>query len=538
MPYSIVSPSGTSEIIIPAGSSASLFTQGSAQVYQILKPANFPQSSRFLMNVVASSAVFGPYPLGATLVIENGPLPTFFEIGLAPFVNSLSLQQTEGSRSLSTLNLGVWAFVGDSFIAQSVNSYSSTVRNYELLGLVTALRQASRQRVRVPSFVLVDDGASGMDPTSGYIWAKSGKASDWFVAQNYHMSAAATDAGVVFSPLSTNDTSQSVPFATSVANYTLIWQTLLAAGKTVVTMPILPRFISGSSTAVRNASHRLNAWGRKYASENGIIWADPTPKWIDPTNADGDPIAGVIRDAILHPSGEGNFVIADAILSAVDKLLPAFDNRFMNITDVYDATLNPSGNLITNGLMAGTAGTITAGTGGTPMSGSLADSWTAARDSDTSIGTLTCVWSKVARSDGEVGTWQQGVVSGTPAAVRELRMTQSITIGNIAAGDKIALTAEVEIDAGAANVFSLTVGFLDDNVDNVEVRDGDRGNTAVGNSSTIYLPTSARKLVYETPVHTIGTTPTAMTVTIRIPCQESVAASLTFRIGRVKLYKL
>ena len=435
-----------------------------------------------------------------------------------------------GSGSISGMNMGVWAFVGDSFTAQAINSQTSVLWNWEALGYITALRQVSRQRIRVPYFEVEDDGASGQDPVAGYVWAKSGKASDWFVAEGYHISAAATDAGIVFAPISTNDTSQAVAFATSVANYTLIWQTLLNAGKTVVTMPILPRVLSASTTTIRNASARLNAWARNYAQEHGIIWVDPTPRFIDATNADGDPLASMVRDASLHPSGLGNFTIADYIWEATEHLVPAFDNRFMNISHVYHSTQNPAGNLLVNGLMAGTGGTITAGSGGVAMSGQLADSGTAQRGattstgsvaaSDTSIGSLTCVWSKVARTDGEVGTWQQGVVSGTPDAVKELQLIQAITIGNVAAGDSL----------------GLALGYLYDAATDATVRDGDRAN-ATG-SSVIYLTTDARSLVYETTEFTLTATPAALTAYLLVQCQASVAAALTFRIGRVKLYKI
>ena len=85
--------------------------------------------------------------------------------------------------------------------------------------------------------------------------------------------------------------------------------------------------------------------------------------------------------------------IHDNVLSAkingkrlADQLapfLPLVERGFVGVGDVYDATLNPSGNILTNGLMAGSTGTLSNGATGVAPTG-----WTAQRSAPASTASL------------------------------------------------------------------------------------------------------------------------------------------------------
>ena len=51
--------------------------------------------------------------------------------------------------------------------------------------------------------------------------------------------------------------------------------------------------------------------------------------------------------------------------------------------------------------------------------------------------------------------WQQAVVSGTPAAAANAQLQQAMSFAQFAVGDVVEAVCEVEVDAGAANLYPL-----------------------------------------------------------------------------------
>lgn len=87
----IIYPNGKSvELAIPATESIAVYTAGTAQVSQIVGYPNVPNTSNDLGAVTNGQTVFGAYASGATIVIEAGASPVYFEIGVAPSVPQAS----------------------------------------------------------------------------------------------------------------------------------------------------------------------------------------------------------------------------------------------------------------------------------------------------------------------------------------------------------------------------------------------------------------------------------------------------------------
>lgn len=87
---SLVYPNGNSKVIVPANESVAVFTQGQSQasVYQELGYPNHPATIGLLGVVQNEQTVFGPYASGATIIIEAGADPVFYEVGVNPVVQS------------------------------------------------------------------------------------------------------------------------------------------------------------------------------------------------------------------------------------------------------------------------------------------------------------------------------------------------------------------------------------------------------------------------------------------------------------------
>ena len=100
MPSLIVGPLGNVTVTVPAAGSIAVYTAGSSQVSQIVGYPNRPETLNPLGTVTGGLTVFGPYASGAQIRIDGGVLPTFYEFGSAPMVESViswHIQGTPGS---------------------------------------------------------------------------------------------------------------------------------------------------------------------------------------------------------------------------------------------------------------------------------------------------------------------------------------------------------------------------------------------------------------------------------------------------------
>lgn len=166
----------------------------------------------------------------------------------------------------------------------------------------------------------------------------------------------------------TNDLA-SQTFSTITGNLRTCYETLTAAGKRVIAMPITQRT---NNTGVTYANYqlltRVNNWIRAYARKEvwanplGITigYADPTPYWQDGTNREPIPIGnssgsyssvnGAMTTDGLHPSVRGAQIEGIVIVEAAKSLIGAtpLTTRRAAWTDVdgYDPVLNPGGNLL------------------------------------------------------------------------------------------------------------------------------------------------------------------------------------------------
>jgi lysophospholipase L1-like esterase len=234
----------------------------------------------------------------------------------------------------------------------------------------------------------------------------------------------------------TNDLNNGRTDVQIIADLTAIYTGLISAGIRPIAGTILPR--TGLTGTKIDYHHKVNAWLRRYCPTKGIVLID----YFTPlTNVDGTPKTGVHVDG-LHPTVYGAGLMGTAFAKSMSPLLPVLDRLPASNAE------SPKACLVSNPLMAGTAG-VKYDAGGT---GTMADSWTL-RSGDG--GAYTAVASKVARTDGIPGEWQQIAVSAGQAQVYQAVTDTSRWI----TGDIVFGLIEFEADANisTATSFNATV---------------------------------------------------------------------------------
>ena len=137
-----------------------------------------------------------------------------------------------------------------------------------------------------------------------------------------------------------------------------------------------------------------------WRTDSRIRLAD-VARWTgDTTSASYAPVSGATSTGDnLHPTSIGAFLMGDALYEGVKKDVYGY-SRFAALPNLlYDATQNPSGNLIANPFLLGTGGTG----GAWVTSGSVPTGMNLNR----TAGTGTVAITTVARTDGIAGNWHR-----------------------------------------------------------------------------------------------------------------------------------
>jgi lysophospholipase L1-like esterase len=158
------------------------------------------------------------------------------------------------------------------------------------------------------------------------------------------------------------------------------------------------------------------------------------------------PLANTTADGV-HPSRYGAALMGKAAAAAIVAALDTPPVAALVTKNTFD------GNMLTNGLMTGTGGTLATCTG------TVADSWTL-----TCSGGAAAVGSKVARTDGLPGEWQQIAVTGTtpPQGAAIVRLSQTTGITDFKSGETVQLYVEWQSDNNwtAMERFNAYVNFV------------------------------------------------------------------------------
>jgi lysophospholipase L1-like esterase len=413
-------------------------------------------------------------------------------------------------RPITALNPLI-AFAGDSITQATVGQNTATLTANTNRGVSFWVPALTRQRIRTRQNL--NFGVNG--DTSAMLLARIG-------------AVAASDADLVLVHIGTNDVNGAVSAATLAAfksNVTAIWNTLLNAGKVVIAIPPLPRDIA--TAANRAMLWQMIRWVREqqWTGRRNFYVVDPGLPFVDPLSATGAPRTGYAYDG-LHPKAQGAFYASRAVADLLNGLYPAFnDSAAVSAADIYDAVNNPTGNLIANGILNGTAGTL-GGNGGGAFTGQVATGFNA--DVFQNGGTLTGLVVTAAKGTNADGRpHQQFALSGTYVGgwgtIVSFRAIPT-NYSDYAVGDTVVGEIEYEIDGQAADQniagvmasLTVTMGGVQ-----AQWQDGREGSVA----DQIAAP--AQSGVLRTPPMLVTAVPTAIQFGANISLRQNGASTLT-----------
>lgn len=305
-----------------------------------------------------------------------------------------------------------------------------------------------------------------------------------------------------------NDIYQGVTGDAIIENLRTMIRALVDAGIRPIVGEMTP--VNGLNELRLGYLNQVNAWIRQVAPTLGawvVAWAHAL------ANADGSLKADAFVDD-LHPSPYGADLMGRAFAKTLDGLIPRLDRLPASNLE------SPSVAIISNPMMIGTGGTV--GAGG---SGAVATSWMSGAWSGQSFSASA---SKVERTDGVPGEWQQFVLpEGTSAQLWQV----CSTVSRWDAGDRFEVVVEVETDSDFGIASGAEVWALCQPSGRVSVA------FAISDASTQksfpragVLPTPP---VVRTPPVTIPSGTTQVWALVRVK-----GAVGTIRIGRASLQKV
>jgi len=161
-----------------------------------------------------------------------------------------------------------------------------------------------------------------------------------------------------------NDVTQSIAVADTINNLTEILDRFEEAGIFVVLGKIYPRGPATTyTTAHRQKASTINNFLQAESlRRRGFELLDANPDFVDFTDTSGRGRAKCLPDGI-HPGVYGASILGRRLGALLSALEPARPDNFTDAGNAYHATNNPNGNLLPNGCMFGSDGTVAIGTG-------------------------------------------------------------------------------------------------------------------------------------------------------------------------------
>lgn len=313
---------------------------------------------------------------------------------------------------------------------------------------------------------------------------------------------------LVLEPGPNDQTSVTTPqtSAQSIANITAMLTKCRSAGIRVVLCTVTPSSYM-VTTAMRQNRATVNEWIRKTAPVlfPGVVICDWASAVTDPTS--GGASTTYFKNEtgnFVHPNNRGAAIMGQYLAAALGEVLPDVDVLGGDPSDPY--------NLIANSFMAGNTGGLATGVSVTKLDGTAAD----------------VAVSKVPRSDGVAGEWQQ--VTLNSGDLQCFMQNTNAGVDWVAGTDKVRGMVEVDTDNDWVNIKSFNMI--------VEFYNGLGQAWAISSRSQDGdMPYNPMRGIFRTPVITIP----AGTTRIRLKFMMSTTGGVgsgTFRFARGEIRKV
>lgn len=225
----------------------------------------------------------------------------------------------------------------------------------------------------------------------------------------------------------TNDMVQGISVATAKANRAEVWARLIGAGIRVVAGTIPP--FAGATADQLAFIADFNNWVRGQASTLPIVVVDYYSALVSPTAAGW--AYGTADNDGVHPDRAGAAVMGKALADALEPLVP-------RLNALVSTNADPS-QILVNGMMDGNASGVATGWALEKLGG----------------GTTVAAPSKVPRTDGLPGEWQQFVVA--PGNASSGVLFYRLGTGGLIPGTVLIADCEIEMDADVAQFQNLKI---------------------------------------------------------------------------------
>jgi len=304
----------------------------------------------------------------------------------------------------------------------------------------------------------------------------------------------------------------------------------LSLGKIVILLPILARGTSvwASGSTSRKRANYINRMTREFCNKRRNCYLfDWNAAWVDMMQATDQIMKSGYSDDDTHFVPKGAYFVGKAFAAFLATILPPAQPRVWGVDDLFDATDNPFGNLLTNTFLLNTGGT-----NGTGSSGSVATGYRSERSS----GASTVVASKETRSDGR-GEYQvlTFTLSGSAVDVFYFRTSTADTNHSFAAGDWV--VASCKIDASAYPWRGIDI-FVQDQGSNGLIAYAMEPYPTATASTTNWQGTEGFSGLLETPPFQIVAGSTQLRWRVEARIDTTQAGSPVLKIGEVEMRKV
>lgn len=326
--------------------------------------------------------------------------------------------------------------IGHSITADAAQQSVANVQTWGPWGYLTWFRRFLGQRIVMPmSSVLAVPGVTVAQVRSGQLAPALALNPDVLIIECGVNSI--TPAGAADTVAQANAT-----FLSMQADYLAMIQAARAKGIFTICIGVRCRSTPTLFTTIQaQLAERFNRWIKTVCKQDaGCLWYDPNPYYLDYST--GYAVTSLLRDG-THDTVASARLMGKGLADLISTLLPNHYDLLDMKNGPYDSVSNPTGALLTNGLLSGAVSI----SGGGTVTGTAPTGWNIYSTKPAGTVTVACSTEMVS---GYTNLPRQIFTFGGTGdgATIQMQQTQAIP-GNVAIGDWVVFEMLLDINLGA-----------------------------------------------------------------------------------------